>query len=64
MVEMAKEIRANGDLKITPHARCISDLHFNLVEVDGSLCPYGVKPRTCVYSVSSGFPQTKLRPII
>ena len=77
MVEMAKKIRANGDLKIniirpflkiTPHARYISDLHFNLVEVDGSLCLYGVKPRTCVYSVevdvSSGFPQTKLRPII
>lgn len=77
MVETAKRIRVSGDLrinivrpamKITPHARYISDIHFKLVEVDGSLCLYGLKPRTCIYNVeldvSLGYPKTKLTPIL
>jgi len=77
MVEMAKRVRVSGDLrinivrpamKITPHARYISDIHLKLVEVDGSLCLYGLKPRTGIYNievdVKEGYPKTKLTPII
>jgi len=77
MVETAKRIRVSGDLrinivrpamKITPHARYISDMHFKLVEIDGSLCLYGLKPRTGIYNievdVKEGYPKTKLTPII
>ena len=77
MVETAKRVRVSGDLrinivrlamKITPHARYISDMHFKLVEIDGSLCLYGLKPRTGIYNievdVKEGYPKTKLTPII
>ncbi|RJS84836.1 hypothetical protein CW706_02945 [Candidatus Bathyarchaeota archaeon] len=77
MVKTAKRIRVSGDLrinivrpamKITPHARYISDMYFKLVEVDGSLCLYGLKPRTGIYNievdVKEEYPKTRLTPII
>lgn len=77
MVETAKRIRVSGDLrinivrpamKITPHAKYISDIHLKIVEVDGSLCLYGLKPRTGIYNievdVAKEYPKTKLTPIV
>ena len=77
MVKTAKRIRVSGDLrinivrpsmKITPHARYISDVHFKLVEAGGSLCLYGLKPRTGIYNievdVKEEYPKTRLTPIV
>ena len=77
MIEAAKRIRVSGDLRInivrpamrvTPHARYISDIHLKLIEADGSLCLYGLKPRTGMYNIEGdieeGYSKTRLKPIV
>ncbi|MFQ5710421.1 MAG: ATPase domain-containing protein [Candidatus Geothermarchaeales archaeon] len=61
-------IMAFPGLGLTEEAASTADVHLKIVEIDGSIFLYGVKPWTGLYNldrdVSRGFPRAKLTPIV
>ncbi|MEM3522699.1 MAG: ATPase domain-containing protein [Candidatus Bathyarchaeia archaeon] len=73
---LARDIRRRGSARINivkasskliQEFSDIADIHLKLIELNGSIFLYGIKPSTCAYSVEvaskKGFPSIKLTPI-